>query len=137
MRIGELAKASGFSIDTLRWYDKIRLIPPARRNITSRFREYDEGALDLLNLVKLAKIAGLSLPQIKKILAAAQRGSACDEVIPLLDGKIAEIDGAIRALQDLRVRLTRALKAGLPKSSKAAGCTCAILTELGKGTRKE
>ncbi len=137
MRIGELAKMSGFSIDTLRWYDRIGLIRPARRNPTSRFREYEDGALDMLTLVKLAKVAGLSLPQIKKILGAAQRGSACDQVVPMLDDKIGEIDRAIRALQELRSRLVRALKNGFPKKTKAAGCTCPILKELGKDKRKE
>jgi len=136
VRIGELAKSSGFSIDTLRWYDKIGLVRPTRRNPNSRFREYGEGALDMLTLVKLAKVAGLSLPQIKKILAAAQRGSACEQVVPLLDERIEEIDGATRALQDLRWRLARALKNGFLKKQKAAGCTCPILAELGKDRGK-
>lgn len=61
MRIGELAKSSGVSIDTLRWYDRIGLIRPARRNPISRFREYEAGVLDMLTLVKLAKVAGLTL----------------------------------------------------------------------------
>ena len=137
MRIGELAKSSGFSIDTLRWYDKIGLVRPTRRNPSSRFREYESGALEMLTLVKLAKVAGLSLPKIKKILAAAQRGSACDKVVPMLDEKIDEIDRAIHALQELRSRLVRALKNGFPKKAYAAGRTCPILTELGKDRRKE
>jgi len=136
MRIGDLARMSGFTIDTLRYYDKIRLIRPTRRHPVSRFREYEPGVLDILTLVKLAKLAGLSLPRIKKILGAAQRGSACDQVVPLLDGRIREIDGAIRALQDLRGRIVRALKYGSIKK-KATGCTCAILTALGKGKGQE
>jgi len=137
MRIGQLSKASGFSIDALRWYDRIGLLRPTRRNPTSRFREYEDGALDMLTLVKLAKVAGLTLPQIKRILAAAQRGSACEQVVPMLDGKIQEIDRAIRALQELRARLVRALKHGFFKKAKGSGCTCPILTELGKMKGKE
>lgn len=129
MRIGELSRRSDFSIDALRWYDKIGLIRPSRRNPISRFREYGEDALDLLVLVKSAKVAGLTLPQIRKILAAARNGTACKTVLPLLDQKVRDIDVAIRALQELRARLTQALKTGFPKG-KAAGCSCPILLGL-------
>ncbi|MBI2899808.1 MAG: MerR family transcriptional regulator [Planctomycetes bacterium] len=132
MRIGELAKRSGLSIDALRYYDKIGLLRPARRNPVSRFREYGEGAHDLLNLVRAAKLAGLSLPQIRTILAAARNGSACKTVLPLLDRKVEEVDQAIRALRELRARLRRALKRGFPRG-KAAGCSCPILLRLYKG----
>lgn len=134
MKIGELARRSGFSIDTLRWYDRIGLLRPTRRNPVSRFREYEEEALDLLALVKSAKLAGLSLPQIRKILAAARTGSACKTVIPLLDEKVGEIDRAIRSLQELRTRLVRALKNGFPRK-KAAGRTCPILSGLKESTQ--
>lgn len=135
MRIGELSQRSGFSIDTLRYYDKIGLIRPSRRNPISRFREYGEETLDLLVLVKSAKVAGLVLPQIRKILAAARNGAACKTVLPLLDQKVREIDGAIRALQELRGRLTQALKTGFPRK-KAAGCSCPILLGLHKSTEQ-
>lgn len=135
MRIGELAKRSGFSIDTLRFYDKIGLLRPAGRNPVSRFREYGDDAMDLMTLVKSAKLANLSLPEIRKILAAARNGSACKQVMPLLDLKVQEIDQAIRALQELRARLTRALKTGFPRK-KATGCSCPILEGLYKATQK-
>lgn len=133
MRIGELARRSGFSIHTLRWYDRIGLLRPSRRNPVSRFREYQEEALDLLTLVKSAKLARLSIPQIRKIISAARTGSACKTVIPLLDEKVAEIDRAIRALQELRARLVRALKKGFPRR-EAEGSSCPILEGLKDST---
>lgn len=126
MRIGELAKRSGFSIDTLRYYDRIGLLKPSGRNPVSRFREYAQEALSALLLVKSAKLAGLRLPHIRRILAAARNGSACRKVVPLLDQKIVEIDEAVRTLQELRARLTLALR----KGGKAAGKSCPILLRL-------
>ncbi len=73
MRIGELSERSGFSIHTLRYYDQIGLLRPAARNPISRFREYGDDALDLLTLVKAAKVASLSLPKTQKILKAARK----------------------------------------------------------------
>lgn len=135
MRIGELSRRSGFAIDTIRYYDRIGLVRPARRNPVSRFREYESDALDVLSLVKLAKVAGLSLPQIRKIIGAARRGSACGTVVPLLDAKITEIDGAIRALQKLRNRLARALKGG-PLKKEGPECCCPILEKLSDPSKK-
>jgi len=129
MRIGEVARRSGFSIDTLRWYDRIGLLRPSRRNPVSRFRDYGNDALDLLALVRSAKFAGLSLLQIRKIIAAARTGSTCKTVIPLLDEKLAEIDQAIRALRELRGRLVRALRNGFP-AKKKPGRSCPILAGL-------
>lgn len=136
MRIGELSRRSGFAIDTIRYYDRIGLVRPARRDPVSRFREYEGDALDVLSLVKLAKVAGLSLPQIRKIIGAARRGSACGTVVPLLDAKIAEIDGAIRALQELRDRLARALKGGASKKD-GQECSCPILEKLSQPAKKK
>lgn len=135
MRIGELARRSGFAIDTIRYYDRIGLLRPAGRNPVSRFREYEGDALDVLSLVKLAKVAGLSLSQIRKIIGAARRNSACGTVVPFLDAKIAEIDAAIRALQELRNRLARALRGN---NAKKAGekCFCPILQKLSDPARK-
>lgn len=133
MRIGELARRSGFSTDTLRWYDKIGLLRPSGRNPVSRFREYADEALALLALVKSAKLVGLDLSQIRKILSAARTGSACKTVIPLLDKKVREIDRAIGTLQELRTRLVRALKKGFPRKG-AKGCSCPILEKLNDST---
>ncbi len=133
MRIGELARRSGFSIDTLRWYDRIGLVRPARREPESRFRDYGEETLPLLDLVKWAKRAGLGLSRIRKILPAARRGAACGAVVPLLGEKVAEIDRAIRELRELRARLVRALRKGA-RRRLPGGRSCPILRELGNGT---
>lgn len=128
MRIGELSRRSGFSIDTLRYYDRIGLLRPATRNPVSGFREYAPDAPEALDLVRLARLAGLSLPQIRRILAAARHGTACDKVVPLLGRKIDEIDRAIRALRTLRARLSRALRTR-PRRRKGS-VACPILSGL-------
>lgn len=131
MRIGELARRSRFSIDTLRYYDRIGILRPVRRSVTSRFREYENEALELLALVRAAKLAQLSLPEIRKILSAAEDGVTCKEVIPLLDRKVKEIDQAIRSLSELRRRLAEALKEGV--QLRASGKVCPILLGLSDG----
>jgi len=128
MKIGELSRRTGFPVKTLRYYDEIGLIRPARRNSAYGHRRYGEDALDILALIRSAKLAGLSLGRIKKVIRAARQGYACEEVIPLLNEKIEEIDRAIRSLRELRSRLGRALKRGFPKETKP--CECPILEGL-------
>lgn len=133
MRIGELSRRSGVTIDTLRYYDRIGLVRPSGRNQVSRFRDYGPEAVEELSLVRTAKLGGLSLPQIRKILSAARSGRACREVVPLLGDKIREIDQAIRSLSLLRERLKKALKTKSP--GKGAGRSCPILLGLSKSAR--
>lgn len=123
MFIGELAERSGFRAKTLRYYDEIGLLRPARRHPVSGYREYGAEALDLLNLVRAAKVAGLDLGKIGRIVAAARRGRACSAVIPLLDDRIRQIDRAIRALRRLKARLRKARR-------RKGGRTCPILEGL-------
>lgn len=134
MRIGELSKRSGIPVQTLRYYDEIGLLKPQRRHPISRFREYGEDAFEILHLIRAGKTAGLSLRQIRRIVDAARRGAACEQVVPLLNDKIEEIDQAIGSLRRLRGRLRRALKRGGPKPTPAGAC-CPILQGLEEGDR--
>lgn len=133
MKIGELSRRTGFPVKTLRYYDEKGLIRPRERNSAYGHRRYGQDAIDMLALVRSAKLAGLSLDQIKKVLRAARRGAACDQVIPLLNGKIAEIDRAIQALAELRCRLKRAIKRGFPMGLKS--CDCPILEGLAEASK--
>lgn len=135
MKIGDLAEAGGFPVDTLRYYDRIGLLSPARRNPLTRYREYGPEALDLLGLVKNAKAAGLSLLQIRRIVAAAREGSACREAVPLLRQRIAETDRAIHALRALRRRLAGALRGGFA-GRRAPRCSCPVLDHLAPESKR-
>ena len=136
MRIGEISRRSGFSIDTLRFYDRIGLLRPSARNPISRFREYGDETMDLLTLVKAAKAAGFSLPKIQDVLRAARNGFACGKVIALLNEKVREIDQSIRALKELRKRLTRALRTGFKRGKGKEG-SCPILVGLYQAMRRD
>jgi DNA-binding transcriptional MerR regulator len=110
MRIGELAKRSGFSPKTLRYYDDIGLLTPEGRHPVSGFREYGEAALQTLSLIRTAKRAGLKLSEIRRILAAARRGSAVDEVVAIIEQKVESIGRHVRDLRKLRDELVRSLR---------------------------
>ncbi len=63
MYIGEVAKKTGLSIKAIRFYEEKGLImPPPRRG---RYRVYSESHVDILNLIKEAKLLGTTLSQLK------------------------------------------------------------------------
>jgi DNA-binding transcriptional MerR regulator len=73
LRIGQLAKRSGVSADTIRYYERIRLMPkPARTS--AGYRQYTEDAADRVRLVQNALRFGFSLKQVAAFLGVRQSG---------------------------------------------------------------
>jgi len=67
MRIGELSARSGIPIETIRYYERIGLLPPPNRT-ASGYRQYDETALKQLRFIKRAQELGFTLREIKDLL---------------------------------------------------------------------
>jgi DNA-binding transcriptional MerR regulator len=66
MYIGEVAKKTGLSIKAIRLYEEKGLIMPPPRN--GRYRVYSESHIDILNLIKEAKLLGVTLSQLKSAI---------------------------------------------------------------------
>ena len=96
MRVGELAKRSGISASTLRYYEKLGLLRRASRN-ASGYREYAKEALDQLALIQRAKQLGFSLREIRALLTRP-RGASREAVLAAVASKLTELE---RARKDL------------------------------------
>jgi MerR family copper efflux transcriptional regulator len=73
MRIGEVADAAGLSTKALRYYEQAGLIDEPART-PSGYRDYDAGVLDRLRFIRSAQAAGLTLGEIKGVIAFRERG---------------------------------------------------------------
>lgn len=73
MTIAETSKAFGLSIDTLRYYERIGLIPPVPRN-KSGVRDYDEASCRWVELMKCMRSAGVQIEALIEYVALYQRG---------------------------------------------------------------
>lgn len=105
MKIGEAASKLGINTKTIRFYESIGLIPPARRT-ASGYRDYDEADIERLEFIKSAQRFALSLDDISEILAFRERGEPpCDYVLGLVEKEISELDGRIREMRALRKEL--------------------------------
>ncbi len=102
VKIGELAQRTGTTTKTLRFYEQAGLLPePARTS--AGYRDYDEPVVDRLRFVKAAQAAGLSLAEIRDVIAAREHGGPpCGHVAALLEGHVRELDQRIVELSALR-----------------------------------
>lgn len=109
MKIGELAKRTDCSVQTIRYYEKEKLIASAERS-EGNFRLYDESSVELLSFIKLCRGLDLSLSETRRLLALKRSpGAECDEVNSMMETHIQQVEARIRALTQLKEQL-RALR---------------------------
>lgn len=127
MRIGELARRTGVTVATIRWYEKAGLIDAPARS-ASNYRDYDDASLARLSFIKRGRDLGFSLEQIVELMALARdRDGDCAEVDVIARAHLATIDRKIGALTSLRRELD-----GLIAACEGGGIRdCNILEALG------
>lgn len=129
MRIGEVAQRSGVSAKSLRFYEQAGVLSPPART-PSGYREYDDGALPRLAFVRAAQGCGLSLAEIRQIIAVRDdNGPPCTHVVALLDTHAAALDSRIAELTAVRTELTalRARAGTLKESDCTPDAVCHVI----------
>jgi DNA-binding transcriptional MerR regulator len=104
--IGEVAKASGIGIETIRFYEKEGLLPrPDRR--PSGYRQYDASTIDRLAYIRQAKDLGFTLAEIRELLELSFAHSKCDHIRTRAENKIVDIETKIKVLRKMKRSLTK------------------------------
>lgn len=102
--IGKLSKASGVNIETIRYYERIGLLPEPPRS-ESGYRQYAAQHLQVLRFIRRGRELGFSLDDIRNLLALQAGGLACGEVQVMTQKHIAELDQRMADMQRLRDQL--------------------------------
>ncbi len=129
MRIGELARRAGTTTKTLRFYEQAGLLQEPDRT-PSGYRDYGPAVLDRLVFVRAAQAAGLTLAEIREIVAVREaQGPPCEHVAGLLDAHAADLDQRIHELTDLRreVERLRARARDLDPAACGAAAVCHVI----------
>jgi DNA-binding transcriptional MerR regulator len=109
MQSSELAHRTGVSTDTLRHYERNRLLPPAQRS-SSGYRLFPPEALVRVRMIRGALSVGFSIKELGRIFTIRdQGGSPCHHVRKLGTEKLIGIEATIRELQSKRRDLKRTL----------------------------
>ena len=105
LRIGQVAAASGLTVETIRYYEQLGLLPRPPRT-AGRVRRYSDDVLSRLTLIGQAKALGLALADIRELVGTNRpKGVPCREVHETLTVQIAALDAKVAALKQLRKTL--------------------------------
>jgi len=112
MLIGELSKRTGFSHDTIRFYEKKGLIGVNRKERRdNNYKEYPESVYEKLVLIKIVKELGFTLNEIDDFIKAwSDEDASCSNLTHHLTDKINGVDQQIALLQLIRSKLTQSLE---------------------------
>ncbi len=109
MQIGELAKRSAVTVQTVRFYERLRLLPEPQRK-DSGYRIYSEPDLKRLLFVRQAKSLGFSLDEIREILRMRERGHCpCGDVVSIAQRHLRTVEDQISQLSKFRDGLSQAV----------------------------
>lgn len=136
MQISDLARQSGVSAKTIRYYEAIGLLPlPLRRD--NNYRHYAPSALERLRFIASARSLGFTVADIGALLAARDTGDApCAHVLAALDTQLATLDQRLANLVTLRADLQhlRSVGEALPRDTGESGrCICSLVTAYRNG----
>lgn len=107
MRIGEVARRSGVPVKTIRYYEDIGVLDAPPRT-SSGYRDYGDSVLDRLAFVRSAQTVGLTLGEIREIVAFRARDEPpCAHVTKLIAQRSSDLSRRIAELEAMKAELTR------------------------------
>jgi len=123
--IGKLARAAAVNIETVRYYQRIGLLPMPRRDYGS-IRRYLPDDLKRIRFIKRAQNLGFSLDEVAMLLGLSD-GRHCAETKVLAQKRLAVVEVKIADLTAIQ----KALKGLVRKCSKGSrGCGCPVIDAL-------
>jgi Cu(I)-responsive transcriptional regulator len=131
LTIGHLAKGTATKVETIRYYERIGLLPAPTRT-EGNYRSYGRPHLQRLSFIRRARGLGFSIEQVRELLSLADdRTRPCDAVDGIAHAHLAEVK---RKLADLAV-LRRELEQLLGQCRSGTIAECRIIQALADARR--
>lgn len=125
MRIGELAKAVDCHIETVRYYEKIGLIPASTKE-PNGYRNYSEKHLQCLRLIRHARSLGFPQNEVYELVKLINiKDKSCRKVYNIVNRQIAVLDEKLKKINNMKDTLKK-----LSKSCKENKNTCPTINKL-------
>ena len=129
LAIGDLAKTTGTKVETIRYYERIGLLPAPSRT-SGNYRAYGPEHLARLRFIRRSRYLGFPLQQIRALLGLADdRKQDCAAVDVIARGHLAEVERKIADLTALR----RELQGLIGQCSHGTIAECRIIEALSPG----
>jgi len=124
--IGALSKRTGTNIETIRYYERVGLLPAPARS-SGGYRLYGTAHLKRLNFIRRARALGFSLAEVRKLLTLSdQRRRPCSEVRVVAAAHLEDVKGKIA---DLR-QMERVLQDTVARCEAGSGSHCPMIDAL-------
>ena len=125
--IGQLARAAGVPVSTLRYYERVGLLAPAGR-AHNNYRFYTQDTLHIVRFIRAAQATGFTLEDVRTLLTFWHGQSAlCKDVQPLVAKRLAEVT---QRLQDMR-HIQRILTSMLAMcNAQEQNASCPVIDKL-------
>ena len=103
MMIGELSTRTGVNIETIRYYERIGILPPTPRTPGGR-RVFDDGLMKRLNFVRRSRELGFGLDHIRQMLEMVDGGGVtCTRVRHIAAGRLEDVRAKIADLKRMEI----------------------------------
>src|SRR5258708_3286277 len=123
---GELARKTGCNLETIRYYEKIGMMPDPSRTAAG-YRVYDQGHVSRLRFILRARELGFSIEEVRGLLTLVDRGTqTCAEVKERTENHLADVRAKIRDLK----RIEHILAATAAQCSGDQVPECPVLDAL-------
>ena len=130
MKIGELGRATATKVETIRYYERLGLLPPPDRT-EGNYRTYTPAHVQRLSFIRHARGLGFDLGEIRSLLTLAdQPDRDCDEVDQIATGHLEAVETKIAQLEKMRGELARMV--GQCRGGRVS--TCHVLEVLADHT---
>lgn len=126
IRRGDLARATGCNLETIRYYEKIGIMPDPPRS-TKGYRSYDDTHVKRLKFVMRSRDLGFSLEEVRGLLGLVDdRSRTCAEVQIIAEDHLTDVQAKIADLQ----RIERVLSDTVARCTGDAAPECAVIDAL-------
>lgn len=130
LQIGEIAALAKVSVDTVRYYERLKLLPRAIRS-SGGFRLFPTETAERIKFIKQAQEMGFSLDEIKQLFSTGG-ANQCQTVRELLLEKLAELEAKIEQMRNFKMILNHHLtdcEKELKAHGKQAACPVMVTIE--------
>lgn len=124
MRIGAVAMAAGVTVDTIRYYERLRVLPAAPR-ASNGYRTYSTATIDRLRMIRQLHAMGLTLAQIRELLVSGGDEPTCLAIQGRLVAQRQKLRQQMDELESLDHALARML-ADCKRNGRAGGSCPAL-----------
>lgn len=127
MRIGEVARRTGLTVHTLRFYERKGLLPRVARE-PSNYREFTAKSIERLEFIRQAQRLGFTLSEVREFVDLRNAPMGCAELRKQGERKLLGLEAELRRLRTIRASLRKLLR---DCDASTASIPCAVSVTMG------